>query len=45
MIRELFGTLGFARRNEAAPEGTTRWAVDLASYPDRPTFIRRGPPA
>ena len=45
VIRELFDKLGFARRDEAAPEGTTRWTLDLASYTERPTFIRRGPPA
>jgi FkbH-like protein len=44
VIKDLFSKLGFVRRPEPAPEGTTRWAVDLADYAIQPTYIRRGAP-
>jgi FkbH-like protein len=42
VIKDLFSKLGFVRRPGPAPEGTTRWAVDLADYAIQPTYIRRG---
>jgi hypothetical protein len=43
VIKDLFSGLGFARINGPAPEGTTRWAVDVLEYDARPTFIKRTP--
>jgi FkbH-like protein len=43
VIKDLFPGLGFARIDGPAPEGTTRWGVDLVDYEARPTFIKRAP--
>jgi FkbH-like protein len=42
VINHLFADLGFERIEAAGRPDTTRWAVDLAKYQQRPTFISRG---
>jgi FkbH-like protein len=41
VIAKLFDSLGFMPLGGDAPEGTSRWTIDLASYSERPTFINR----